>query len=546
MKKFFDKLFKKSTSDKGPKNLLAIRYGSYTAVVAVVAVVLLIGVNILATLLSDRLPIDIDLTAEKENTVSEENLEIIKDVKNDVTVTVCASQDGYVGEYMAYFAENLYQAEDSTVGCKYYQQTINLVKEYAKYNTKIKVKFIDVQDPAFSEIAANHPNHSFVYGDILVESPAFNEDGTPRLNEVGVQMVNSTFIQYDDIYSLSDPTGYAAYGYSNYTVAGNAIETQLTSAIYSVTSTETVNMGVVTGHGDISAFDTFGGKLSMNNYEFIEVDENIITKIDKEIDVLTIIAPTADFTGEEIAVIEKFLDNDGKKGKGLMFFASAYSPDLPNLYAFLQEWGVKIDSSKVMFETDEQNFLNAPSQIGLITTESKVVEDVAKNNYFYLAGDNVYMKPAFEESGKRTTEEIVKTSETVVAVPKGSQSDIDTSKFEKEQTSAAIITTETVEDQDYNALCSYVACFASEDFVSANWAENTRVGNMDVSITVANYLAGRDADVVYFSPKTITNESFADKISQAKVNIVKIIVLVVVPLAVIATAVVVIIKRRRK
>ena len=546
MKKFFDKLFKKSADEKGPKNVLAIRYGSYTAVVAVVAAVLLIGVNILATLLSDRLPIDLDLTAEKENTVTKENLEIIKDVKSDVTVTVCASQDGYVGEYMAYYAEYYYQAEDSTVGCKYYQQTVNLIKEYAKYNTKINVKFIDVQDPSFSEVAANYPNHSFVYGDILVESPAFNEDGTPRLNDVGVQIINSTFIQYDDIYTLSDPTGYASYGYSNYTVAGNSIETQLTSAIYSVTSTETVNMGVITGHGDISAFDTFGGKLEMNNYEFIEVPETIITKIDEEIDVLTIIAPTADFTAEEIAVIEKFLDNDGKKGKGLMFFASTYSPNLPNLYAFLQEWGVNIDSSKVMFETDEQNYLDSPSIIGLTTTESTVMEKVAQNNYIFIAADNVYMKPAFEESGKRTTDEIVKTSETVVAVPKGSQSDIDTSKYEQEQTSAAIITTETFEDDDYNALCSYVACFASDNFISADWAEITRVGNMDVSITTANYLAGRDADAVYFSPKTITNENFADKISQAKVNLVKIIVLVVVPVLVVATAVVVIIKRRRK
>lgn len=261
MKNLFSKIFKKSAVEKGPKNKLALRYGSYTAVIAAIAAVLLIGVNILATLISDRLPIDIDVTAEKENTVTQENLDIIKSIKNDVTITVCASQDGYVGEYMAYFAENLYMAEDSTVGCKYYQQTVNLIKEYAKYNTNIKVKFIDVQDPSFSQVAAAYPNNSFVYGDILVESPALNADGTPRLNEVGAQITNSTVIQYDDIYSLSDPTGYAAYGYSNYTVSGNSIETQLTSAIYSVTSTETVNLGIISGHGDATPLESLSDRL---------------------------------------------------------------------------------------------------------------------------------------------------------------------------------------------------------------------------------------------------------------------------------------------
>ncbi len=546
MKEFFAKLFKKSAQEKGPKNILALRYGSYTAVIAVIAVVLLIGVNILATLLSDRLPIDIDVTAEKENTVTQQNLDIIKDIKNDVTVTVCASQDGYIGEYMAYYAENVYQAEDSTVGCKYYQQTVNLVKEYAKYNTKIKVKFIDVQDPAFSEIAAAYPNHSFVYGDILVESPAFNADGTERVDESGVQIINSSFIQYDDIYALSDPTGYAAYGYSNYTVAGNSIETQLTSAIYSVTSTETVNMGVITGHGDITAFEAFGNKLSMNNYEFYEISDTIVTAIPEDIDVLTIVAPTADFTAAEISVIEKFLDNNGEKGKGLLFFAGTYSPNLPNLYSFLKEWGVDYDATQVMFETNEQNYLESPAVIGLTLSESKVVEKIATNNYIYIASDNIYMKPAFDENGNRTTEEIVKTSDTVVAVPKGSANDIDTSKREKTQTSTVILTTETVEDQDYNVHYSYVACFSSIDFISSSWAEYSTIGNMDAAITVTNFVVGRDEDAVYFSPKTITNESFTDKISQAGVNAVKIISLGVVSVSVIVIAFVVIIRRRRK
>lgn len=546
MKELFSKIFKKSTVEKGPKNKIALRWGSYTAVIALIAVVLLIGVNLLAALISDRLPIDIDVTAEKENSVTQENLDIIKGIKNDVKVTVCASQDGYVGEYMAYFAANMYMAEDSTVGCKYYQQTVNLVKEYAKYNSKIKVEFIDVQDPAFSNIAAAYPNHSFVYGDILVESPAYNADGTPRLNEVGVQITNSTFIQYDDIYSLSDPTGYAAYGYENYTVSSNSIETKLTSAIYSVTSTETVNLGIISGHGDATPLEALTDRLELNNYAVTDISDTIITEISSDIDVIAIAAPKADFTASELSVIEKFLDNGGKKGKGLLFFASVYSPELPNLYAFLREWGVEYDASKVMFETNEENYIKSPAVIGLTLTEAKTVKDLASNAYIYLASDNIYMKPAFTESGKRTTEEMVTTSDTVVAVPAGAADDYSLAGLETTQTSAVIVTTETIEDNDYNSLSSYVVCFASDDFISSSWAEYSSIGNMDAAITVTNAVVGRDEGAVYFSPKTITNESFTDKLSAASVAIINLVVLGIVPVAIIVIGILVVVRRRRR
>lgn len=261
---------------------------------------------------------------------------------------------------------------------------------------------------------------------------------------------------------------------------------------------------------------------------------------------LALAAPKSDFTAGELEVLEKFLDNGGKKGKGLLFFASIYSPQLPNLYDFLREWGVDYDASSIMFETNDKNYIDSPSVIGLTITDAKTVESVASSNYIYIASDNIYMKPAFETSGKRTTEEIVTTSDTVVAVPAGAADDYDTSKLETTTSSAAIVTTETVEDEDYNALCSYVACFSTDDFISSNWAEYSSIGNMDIAITVANAVAGRDGDEVYFSPKTITNESFTDKLSAASVSIINVIVLGVVPVAVIVVAVLVIVRRRRR
>lgn len=534
-----------SSSEKGPRSKVAMRYGSFTVVVSIIAVLLLIGANWLSTLISDRLPVDIDLTSAKENSITAENLKIIKDVDRDVNITVCASEEGYVGEYMAYFAQNNYQAEDATAGSKYYQQTINLIKEYASYNPHINVEFIDPQETAFSKISSRYPSHSFVYGDILVESAAVGEKGEPRLDNEGNQITNSKFITYDKIYSLSDTTGYAAYG-GTYTVSGNTIETQLTSAIYSVTSTKTVNLACLSGHSAANVFDTFKAKLELNNYNIVDLSDPIITSIPDDTDVIAIAAPTSDLSAAEIQLLETFLNNDGKRGKGLMFFAATSSPALPNLYAFLKEWGVSYDSASIMYETTASNYANEPGNIGLVSTVSPYTMAINNEQYIYIAASNLYMAPAYEAEGKRATKEIMTTSDTTVAVPASADASYDTSGLEKEASSAIILTSDTVRDEDNNELSSYVICFSSADFISATWAEYSTVGNMDMAVTLANAAASRETDDVYFSPKTITNESFAERVSAAGVTAVKFVLMGLVPLMLLGVCIFVLIRRKSR
>ena len=79
-----------------------------------------------------------------------------------------------------------------------------------------------------------------------------------------------------------------------------------------------------------------------------------------------------DFTDEEIAALESYLNNDGKYGKAVVYIASAAQPDLPKLEAFLLKWGIQLQSGLVL-EYDQSllyQFQNEPFVLSLIHISS--------------------------------------------------------------------------------------------------------------------------------------------------------------------------------
>lgn len=544
MKKFS---FKKND---GPNNKLALRFGTFTVVVALISIVLLIGVNLLTSLLCDRLPIDIDLSSQKENSISEENLKIIKKVDHEVDITVCANESEYLSG-MEYYAENMYQSQDSTGTYKYFQQTVNLIKEYSNYNKNIKVDFIDVSDTGFQTIASRYPTESFVYGSVIVESVAVDRKGKAKKDENGNKIIEShKTISFNDIYEATDQTGgYAAMGYGYKTITGNNIETALTSAIYAVTETETEKVAILSGHGDSSYLSKLNEKLNLNNYEVTEISDKIITKIPDDVTVVAIAETKTDYTAAEIKVLEDFLNNGGKKGKTVMFFASLSSPELPNLYAFLDDWGIVIDNTQKIYETDVSAEQLTKETLFMQKADSQYVESVDDSYLYFLASNLVSMSQSFKTKGKKTCEAVLNTSETSVKVPAAADENYDTSNLSKGQNPTVLITKDSVidsTDDDYTELSSYVIAYASVDIVSTQFMEYSDVGNLEITLATLNSAVGRAEDAVYFAPKTITTESFSDKVTTKSTNIIKIVFLVVLPLAVVALGFTVIIRRKRR
>lgn len=517
---------KKPKKAKLLKNQALFKRGSYSVAITAALIAGVIIFNILVGALSDRFVLEFDMSTEKTNSISEENIEYIKAVKDKVDIIFCADAESYVGGYMSYYAQQYNVNQDAA---DYYNQTINLVDRYADYNKNITVTYMDTQSAEFAKIAQKYSGTTIGYGDIIVST---EKNGVERHKIIG----------FKDIYYLQEDNSYASYGITTATVAGNNIETALTSAIAYVTSADTKKVAILTGHSAQDYTAEYQTLLKNNNYDVEIIADTMITSISDEFDAIVIAAPTTDFIGTELDAISKFLDNGGKLDKGLIFFANNKAPYLPNFYDLLAQWGINVDEG-VLFETNESNHVaDDPLTLGTYPTAA---DDVTDGASICITGGNLPITAGFETQGSMKVTTLVATPESTVAAPVGTAAGwTGAGNYEKQSYAGVIQSVKEDYDDDNNQILSYVMAFSSTDFIYSEYAEYASVGNKNVALGATERAAGAEDAGISFVSKTITTESFADKVTATSTNVIRIIFMVLLPLTCIVLGIVIFIRRR--
>ena len=517
---------KKEKKAKKLKNQVLLRKGSFSVAITAAVLAGIILFNVLVGALSNRFVLEFDMSAEKENSMSEENIDYIKGLKTEIEITVCATPDDYVGGYMDYYAQKLYSVSDDATD--YYKQTVTLLDKYSAYNNKITLRYVDTQDSEFTEISSKYSNESLTYGDIIV-SCTENE--------------HYKIVGFEDIYKLNEDTTYASYGYTTNTVAGNNIETAVTSAIAYVTSDKIKNVALLTGHSKQDYTSDYQALLKDNNYEITVISDSMIGSISKEYDAVIIPAPTTDFLGSELEALSEFLDNDGKLGKGLIFFADASAPYLTNFYDFLGEWGIAVGEG-ILFETNSQNYMpEDPMTMGTYPTSSD--NDITKGMNLCITGYNVPITAAFEAEGRITVTSLMSTPESVVAAPVGTAANWTGADEYPKQSYSSVVQSKTVNyDSDNNELKSYVFAFSSVEFIYSSYNEQSSVSNKNITLAAAERAVGAEDTGISFVSKTITNESFADSVTESSLRVVRAIFMIIFPIACVVIGIYIFIRRK--
>ena len=517
---------KKEKKAKKLKNQALLRKGSFSVAITAAVLAGIILFNVLVGALSNRFVLEFDMSAEKENSMSEENIDYIKGLKTEIEITVCATPDDYVGGYMDYYAQKLYSVSDDATD--YYKQTVTLLDKYSAYNNKITLRYVDTQDSEFTEISSKYSNESLTYGDIIV-SCTENE--------------HYKIVGFEDIYELNEDTTYASYGYTTNTVAGNNIETAVTSAIAYVTSDKIKNVALLTGHSKQDYTSDYQALLRDNNYEITVISDSMIGSISKEYDAVIIPAPTTDFLGSELEALSEFLDNDGKLDKGLIFFADASAPYLTNFYDFLGEWGIAVGEG-ILFETNSQNYMpEDPMTMGTYPTSSD--NDITKGMNLCITGYNVPITAAFEAEGRITVTSLMSTPESVVAAPVGTAANWTGADEYPKQSYSSVVQSKTVNyDSDNNELKSYVFAFSSVEFIYSSYNEQSSVSNKNITLAAAERAVGAEDTGISFVSKTITNESFADSVTESSSRVVRAIFMIIFPIACVVIGIYIFIRRK--
>lgn len=552
------------------KNTIALKRNIYAVVLSVIFIAVVVALTVLSTVFAQKYPLNIDLTTNKLHSISGDNFDYIKNVEQKIDVYVTLTEKEYscstaTTADISYIAAKNHFVDYNSANMQYYVQTVELLKKYNSYNSNINVTFVDTYDAKSREITDRFADYSWSIGDILVESSF-------KLN--GKDVTRRTIVPFLETYTLDDTNGmaeelkanpmYQMYGYTatvgqgyGYFITENKVETMISSAIYKVTSPDTPVFLVPTAISSKDAVSAvLQNTLSVNNFA-VEYNEAMLSTLlvsenyDKY-DGIILANCKSDITVAEREMLEKFLDNGGKRGKSLFYFAGTNTTNLTNLCGLLGDWGIGFEKG-ILYETDTA-FHNAeiPTMMSLESAGSKITSTADSLGQFYAGNNMVYMKQLWQNYNvtghTRETEALLYTGSFGKTAVMPLDADIKEWKPAKDAqtdkfvTSLMAMDTETV---DNKFVTSYIVAFASHEFISEDFNTDT-FGNMNLVVDTFNEATGNADAPFTFVPKKIETQSYYASVTQSETTAIKWIFMCAVPVIVFGAGLFVWFRRKRK
>lgn len=368
------------TTKKGAFRGEKFKRGTMATIFTAFFIVIVVLFNLVFTVLTDRFPsMNMDISALKLNTLSEDALNIAKGVDETVEIYL-------IGKEHAYRADEIY----ATYGIQY-SQVSNLADKMREANPNIKVDYIDPDtNPDF---VSKYSADELTTGKVLVRSEK-------RYRVLGV----------DDLFSVEQDQ--VTYQYIFYSKVDGA----LANAIHMVTLENVPVVAVATGHEEVldpTTRATFDSLMTANSFEVVEF--NILTEeIPEGAAVLMLPTPSTDYTADEIAKINAFLSEDGRtETHTLLVTGHPGQPDMPNFKALLEDWGIAMDTASFIVDTDTNNVLSSGPQYIYADSKAEFMTEEYPN---LLAPYSAPVELLFDNNNGIATYALIESANTAYAV----------------------------------------------------------------------------------------------------------------------------------
>ena len=493
---------KKRQREKKPLNKRKLKHGALSAALTVTVIAAVVVLNVIVGMVSDRVNTSADLTTAGIYSLDEQTKKYLDNTLNrDVTITVLNSQKSF-------------EAQDSS-----YKQVSEILGKMQMESSHIKVDYLNIdQNPNYT---SKFKGETLSTNYIVVEC---EETGRHKIiSPYDYFNFNQSYLQY----------------YGTYVVESSNIEQETVSAMMYTTSEKLVRIAFTDGYGEEDS-TAFQNVLSKNGYEVEKLKLNTTSEIDSDIDYVVIYAPTMDIDKEQLAKLDKFLDNNGNFGKNVVYFASTSQTKTQNIDEFLKDWGLEI-GFEVVGQTDSNYLISSSTPYAHL--QQVCDTDYTKNVYgskLYTYG--MYMRPVnLLDNGAADCDVLMKTFDKSFLYPldKTEAEKFDINTAENGVFNDVVIAQKTAE----NGAKSRVCAAGSEMLVSTLAMAYSNSNNSDFFVGVFDSISGREQGV------TIKSKSFGAatfEMSVKTANTLSIVLCVVIPVAVIVLGIVIWVRRRHR
>lgn len=312
---------KKERKPISKKAKFRLSFSAYT----VLFVAVVIALNLLLGAISSRVNLNIDLTADKLLSLSDETKTVLKNLDKEDKVKIYSIVP-----------------EDSN---EIVQKIEMMLRRYPQLSNNVTFEKVDT-----------------------IKNPDFL---TPYAEDGQLMSEYSIIFDCNGKYKIVNLNNVLDIDASTNNINGIIAEQEFTGAIVNVTSDVSAKIGVTSGHDEIVDYETFINQILVpENFEGVGID--LYTgEVAEDIDLIIIPSPTKDFDPIEIANLDSYLDRGGR----VQLIYEANPQDTPNLTAYLKEWGVEFPARGYVYETSPQRYIQNPAYVLVDVVESEITRD---------------------------------------------------------------------------------------------------------------------------------------------------------------------------
>lgn len=481
MSKFINSFKKKS-----------FRIGGYSFLLCLIIVAIVVVVNVFISAAPATVT-KFDTTSNSLYSISEQTVNIVKNINEDVTIYFVASAGN----------------EDITIQ--------NLLDKYAAANSHIKIKKID---PAINPTFASKYSDKMENSSLVVES-------AKRYKVIANSEINTI--------SYTEEEYYQAY-YYGVTPTGTqyfAGESEITSALLYVTNDNLPVIYILSGHGEGTFNSTLLQYFDDDNIETKSLSIVSEGKIPDDASALAIISPSQDISDDEKTVINEYLDKGGK----IILFSNYETKVLPNLDSITESFGI-VKQTGLMVESNSAYHMSGYPYFILPEIKSSAIKDLLETTNMrvlipYANGvskssnipENKTYTSLFTSSDSAYFKQIDENTETVEYAEGDVKGTFDLGCLVKDSSSGAEI-----------------MWITSDAFLDATIDQYISAGNSTYFLTALTYLLDKP-ESVSIAAKSMTAESLVIPAQWAA--ILSIVAVFIIPIATVVTGLIIWFKRRK-
>jgi ABC-2 type transport system permease protein len=457
--------------------------GVYVSLISAIVLVIVLVVNLFVS----KINYQIDLSAQKLYTLTSDTENVIKGIKDDITIyyLVEAGQE--------------------------YPEFQKVAQKYDSLSDHIK---LESKDPVL------YPNFASQYVQDKVTQNSF----------IVVNNTTGTAKYIDSSKMVIQETDYNTY---QTTTTGVDVEGQLTNAIQYVTNPNLPIMYVIQGHGEAAIGDNFKGLMEKQNMKVQDLSTLTQSSIPKDCEILFINAPTSDFTDTETKMIKDYLAAGGKA----MINVNYKAMDLPNLKSILDYYGVELVNGFIV-ETDSNMFIpNNPHYLVPKIESHDITQGAISDKLLVIAPISSGLKPSDTLRSSLKVEPLLTTSDKAY-----SKVNINTDTLSKEDGdidgpfNVGLAVTDT-----FNNVTTKLVVYSSDTIFEDNIVKS--YGNGDILTGTVKYLAGENASIAIPS-KSVVPESL--HLTQQQGALWGAVVVFIIPVLILVSGIFVSLRRRKR